>query len=174
MTTGERIRFFREKRGFSQSDLAKIAGIPLGTLQKYELGIRNPKSEPLEKIALALGVSPNAFINVKCDTIGDLAALFFMLAHQTEINFHGSKNEDGKYNTSDLSFSFNSPFLKVFLGDWANALDAIKLARTQADLCPDETLRQTMLEYASLVEREAEYNQISSQILIPKDEKKEP
>ena len=174
MTIGERIKFYREKRGFSQSELAKIAGIPLGTFQKYEIDYRNPKKETLEKIAFALNVSPNTFLDVKSETIGDIAALFFNLAHETKISFHGTKDSAGKYDINTLTFSLESPFIKSYLRDWADAIDAINALRAQAELCPDASLRQTMLEHASLVEREAEYNQISSQILIPKDEKKEP
>ena len=51
---GKKIRAFREFRGYSQIQLAELSGINVGTIRKYELGIRNPKPDQLEKIATAL------------------------------------------------------------------------------------------------------------------------
>ena len=39
---GKKIRTFREFRGYSQIQLAELSGINVGTIRKYELGIRNP------------------------------------------------------------------------------------------------------------------------------------
>ena len=46
---GKKIRAFREFRGYSQIQLAELSGINVGTIRKYELGIRNPKPDQLEK-----------------------------------------------------------------------------------------------------------------------------
>ena len=54
---GKKIRAFREFRGYSQIQLAELSGINVGTIRKYELGIRNPKPDQLEKIATALGLN---------------------------------------------------------------------------------------------------------------------
>ena len=51
---GKKIRAFREFRGYSQIQLAELSGINVGTIRKYELGIRNPKPDQLEKISTAL------------------------------------------------------------------------------------------------------------------------
>ena len=51
---GKKIRAFREFRGYSQIQLAELSGINVGTIRKYELGIRNPKPDQLEKIATAI------------------------------------------------------------------------------------------------------------------------
>ena len=48
---GKKIRAYREFRGYSQIQLAELSGINVGTIRKYELGIRNPKPDQLEKIA---------------------------------------------------------------------------------------------------------------------------
>ena len=57
MNVSEKIRYYRELRGLTQQQLADFSGIPLGTLKKYETGNRNPKQEPLQRIADALHIS---------------------------------------------------------------------------------------------------------------------
>ena len=58
---GKKIQAFRDFRGYSQIQLAELSGINVGTLRKYELGIRNPKPDQLEKIATALGLNVSVF-----------------------------------------------------------------------------------------------------------------
>ena len=60
---GKKIRAFREFRGYSQIQLAELSGINVGTIRKYELGIRNPKPDQLEKIATALGLNVSVFLD---------------------------------------------------------------------------------------------------------------
>lgn len=57
---GEKIRTIRQTRGLTQKELAKAAGIGESALRSYELGDRLPKERPLEKIAMALRVRPEA------------------------------------------------------------------------------------------------------------------
>lgn len=59
MTNGERIKNYREQKGFSQTDLADMVGTTKQTIFKYENNIiTNIPSDKVEKIAAALGVSP--------------------------------------------------------------------------------------------------------------------
>ena len=58
---GKKIRAYREFRGYNQIQLAELSGINVGTIRKYELGIRNPKPDQLEKIATALGLNVSVF-----------------------------------------------------------------------------------------------------------------
>ena len=58
---GKKIRAYREFRGYSQIQLAELSGINVGTIRKYELGIRNPKPDQLEKIATALRLNVSVF-----------------------------------------------------------------------------------------------------------------
>lgn len=56
---GERIRAERKRRGFSQVDLAALAGIPLVTLKRIERGrLLVPHDKTLCKIAGALKIDP--------------------------------------------------------------------------------------------------------------------
>jgi len=58
ITTGDRIKHLREKRGLSSRELSRIAGINNATISEVEGGkIKNPSVQNLVKIALALGVS---------------------------------------------------------------------------------------------------------------------
>ena len=56
-SVGKKIRLYREYRGFNQIELAELSHINVGTIRKYELGLRNPKPDQLEKIATALGLN---------------------------------------------------------------------------------------------------------------------
>lgn len=55
---GEKIKFFRKKRGLSQDKLAEIVNIEMKSLSRIESGHNYPQCENLVAIALALGVSP--------------------------------------------------------------------------------------------------------------------
>lgn len=57
MTTGEKIRKSRKLKGLTQKQLADCSEINVGTIRKYELGLRNPKSNQLKKMASALDIS---------------------------------------------------------------------------------------------------------------------
>ena len=48
----------REKRQYTQKQLAELSGISESALRSYELGDRKPKKEVLEHIAKALRVRP--------------------------------------------------------------------------------------------------------------------
>ena len=59
MTTGEKIRYLREKKGITQDDLAKAAGYKdRSSIAKIESGGNDPSQRMLLKIANVLEVSP--------------------------------------------------------------------------------------------------------------------
>ena len=76
---GDKIRAYREFRGLNQIQLAELSGINVGTIRKYELGIRNPKPNQLEKIAKALGLNVSVFLDFNFETIGDVLLLLFAI-----------------------------------------------------------------------------------------------
>lgn len=60
MTTGERIKHFRESIGITQTELAAMIGTTKQTVYKYENGIITCiPSDKLEKLSAALHVTPN-------------------------------------------------------------------------------------------------------------------
>ena len=63
MKTGERIKFYREQKGISQSDLAIVVGYKTrSSITKIEKGESDPSQKMLIKIADALEVSPSALL----------------------------------------------------------------------------------------------------------------
>lgn len=55
---GEKIKFFRKKRGLSQAQLAEIVNIEMKSLSRIESGHNYPQCENLVAIAAALDVAP--------------------------------------------------------------------------------------------------------------------
>jgi transcriptional regulator with XRE-family HTH domain len=54
---GNRLSDIRRAKGFSQTQLAEAAGVPVGTLRNWERGRRQPLLEAAARLAAALGVS---------------------------------------------------------------------------------------------------------------------
>lgn len=54
---GQRLQRLRQDKGLSQSQLAKRAGVPVGTLKNWEQDRREPLLDTAAKIAVALGIS---------------------------------------------------------------------------------------------------------------------
>ena len=98
MTTGEKIKHFRNLRGISQETLGQLSGINSATIKKYEYGIRNPKPDQLMKIANALGISINVFMD-----------------------FEAEKDEDGSIIPSTIKISFKNSLLNHKLGVYMKA-----------------------------------------------------
>ena len=57
MTNGERIRYLREKNGFTQKEVANRLGVESAAISKYELDMREPNIEALKKLATLFNVS---------------------------------------------------------------------------------------------------------------------
>ena len=98
MTTGEKIKHFRNLRGISQERLGQLSGINSATIKKYEYGIRNPKPDQLMKIANALGISIYVFMD-----------------------FEAEKDEDGSCIPSTIKISFKNSLLNHKLGVYMKA-----------------------------------------------------
>lgn len=58
MEIGEQIKKFRKQRGLTQKQLGERCNLSEAMVRQYELGIRNPKYETLQKIATALETHP--------------------------------------------------------------------------------------------------------------------
>ena len=81
MAIGERIHFFRLKRGMTQKYLGQAVGFPEKSadvrLAQYETGTRTPKADLTAALAQVLDVSPQALDVPDIDTdIGLLHTLF--------------------------------------------------------------------------------------------------
>lgn len=81
MAIGERIHFFRLKRGMTQKYLGQAVGFPEKSadvrLAQYETGTRTPKADLTAALAQVLDVSPQALDVPDIDTdIGLMHTLF--------------------------------------------------------------------------------------------------
>jgi transcriptional regulator with XRE-family HTH domain len=56
-TAGERLKRLRREAGLSQSQLARAAGVPIGTLRNWEQNRRVPLLDTAARVARAIGVS---------------------------------------------------------------------------------------------------------------------
>jgi transcriptional regulator with XRE-family HTH domain len=54
---GKRLQELRLSKELSQTQLAKLAGVPVGSLRSWEYGRREPLLSTAARLAIALGVS---------------------------------------------------------------------------------------------------------------------
>lgn len=64
MTTGERIRAVRKKKGLTQKQLADRCGMADSAIRKYESGRIKPKLETIQRIATALDADLLEFVDL--------------------------------------------------------------------------------------------------------------
>ncbi len=80
MAIGQRIRFFRGKKGISQVQLGKLLGFSYSVgprISQYETGYRVPKAGLTKEIASILDISPNALTAPDVDSnVGLMHTLF--------------------------------------------------------------------------------------------------
>lgn len=61
--TGKRIKALRNRKGFSQEDLAEESGLSLRTIQRIENGETAPLGDSLKRISSSLNVNPEELID---------------------------------------------------------------------------------------------------------------
>lgn len=134
MTVGEKIKTYRKMRGISQKTLGELAGgINEVTIRKYEAGDRNPKPDQLLKIANALGISINIFMDFDIETVSDVLSLIFKMDEQLDIEFTGKKNKKGEYDPKTLAIRFNNPRINEKLATWAKTRDLVQTTINSRD-----------------------------------------
>ena len=115
---GKKIRACREFRGFSQIQLAELSGINVGTIRKYELGIRNPKPEQLEKIANSLKISPYAMSDPNFDTY--VSVMHALFALEDQYGLHAYRDESGVPQLMFKDKGHDSLNMLDNIGAWAD------------------------------------------------------
>lgn len=80
LTIGDRIKYFRKRRGITQAQLAELTGIHPVSIRKYETNKMQPQSAQIERIAEALHVNSGAISEsgaeiIQLKTVGDLMGL---------------------------------------------------------------------------------------------------
>ena len=107
----------------------------------------------------------------RCTNCRGCTSIFFTMAKLGGIQFHGSKNEDGSYDSDTLSFSFKSPVLKHFLKEWADKKAIIDHLRDEAIKSPDDQVKEYLLHRADEIEQELELRMVDSQLIINQTKK---
>lgn len=112
MTTGERIRYCRERVNITQGKLAELSGLHPVSIRKYETNKMTPQPAQLRKIADALGVSYNALAgmdasNFILETDGDLMGLLLMLCNFGILKIDGDRNEIGVIQADTAMITVN-------------------------------------------------------------------
>ncbi|MBN1619002.1 helix-turn-helix transcriptional regulator [Candidatus Dojkabacteria bacterium] len=64
ISVGEQIKFYRERKNITQTDLESATNLGRGTIAKIENGIRNPKKETLTSISVALDLTLKEMANL--------------------------------------------------------------------------------------------------------------
>ena len=136
---GKKIRAYREFRGYSQIQLAELSGINVGTIRKYELGIRNPKPDQLEKIATALGLNVSVFLDFNIETVGDVLSLLFSI--DNSVNLPLAETPDQK-----VSLTFDNPTMQDFFRKWCQFKNVYEKEKAEILAIENEDKRQEELD----------------------------
>ena len=113
---GKKIRAYREFMGLSQVQLAELSDINVGTIRKYELGIRNPKPQQLEKIAKALHLNYSVFLDFNIETVGDVFSLLFAIDKAVDLSLSIIPSDNG--DSDMVAFTFKNEYLQDTLKKW--------------------------------------------------------
>lgn len=146
MTTGEKIKYYRNMRGFSQEFLGQLSGINPATIKKYEYGIRNPKPNQLLKITNALGISINLFMDFDIETVSDVLTLLFKLDEQIDMNFEAEKDDDGNFIPSSIKISFKSCLINSKLSSYLKAKELQESVEVKPEYFPNEEQYKAFME----------------------------
>lgn len=104
-----------------QETLGQLSGINSAAIKKYEYGIRNPKPSQLRKIATALGISINVFMDFDIETVSDVLSLLLKKDGPLDMNFEAERYADGGFIPSTVKISFKNSLLNHKLGVYMKA-----------------------------------------------------
>ena len=136
---GKKIRAYRDFRGFSQKQLAELSGINVGTIRKYELGIRNPKPDQLEKIAVALGLNVSVFLDFNIETVGDVLSLLFAIDDSVNLSLKPTEDQEVK-------LTFENPMMQDFFRKWCQFKNVYEKEKAEILAITDVSKRQEELK----------------------------
>ena len=154
---GKKIRAYREFRGYSQIQLAELSGINVGTIRKYELGIRNPKPDQLEKIATALGLNVSVFLDFNIETVGDVLSLLFSIDYS--VNLSLAETPDQK-----VSLTFDNPTMQDFFRKWCQFKNVYEKEKAEILAIENEDKRQEELDKLNATQDEWELRAMGTTI----------
>lgn len=100
LVSGGRIRRIRTEKGMSQAELGALIGLTADRIQKYENGARQPRTDVIEQLAGALGVS--IFALTDPNTASHIGAMYAFF--ELEENFGATITEGSNGHSIALSF----------------------------------------------------------------------
>ena len=126
MAIGERIRFFRIRKGMTQKYLGQLVGFSRATadirIAQYESGTRSPKADLIEKLAEIFGVSPDALTVPDIDNVNSVMQTLFALEDTFGITIR--MYEGAPIIMTDPTR--NTHCLDVNLYDWARMAEKLR------------------------------------------------
>ena len=144
---GKKIRAYRDFRGFSQKQLAELSGINVGTIRKYELGIRNPKPDQLERIATALGLNVSVFLDFNIETVGDVLSLLFAVDDSVNLSLKPTENQE-------VILTYDNPMMQDFFRKWCQFKNVYEKEKAEILAITDVSKRQEELEKLNATQEE--------------------
>ena len=123
---GEQIKRCREKRGFTQEQLAEKIGVSIETISSIERGIKMPRLQNFVAIANQLGVSADELLQDELD-FGFIAEANALSKKLEELSRADRKRILETMNLSDLyrlaenrNKSFVFQWIRKIASDWRN------------------------------------------------------
>ncbi|MCC8104391.1 MAG: helix-turn-helix domain-containing protein [Clostridiales bacterium] len=96
MTVGQRIKYFRKRKGMTQRQLAVAAGLPEHNadvrITQYESGRRTAREALQKALAKALGVSPTAIAPPDMGSAGGVMQILFMMEDEYGMNVYADRS----------------------------------------------------------------------------------
>ena len=166
---GKKIRAYREFMGLNQVQLANLSGINVGTIRKYELGIRNPKPQQLEKIADALGLNISLFLDFNIETVGDVLSLLFSIDNAVDLSV--SSIVSNEENNQTTNFTFKNKTLQNMIEKWCEFKSNYEKEKRKILLIEDKELQKQELAKLELSQEEWKLRSITinSNISVKKE-----
>jgi XRE family transcriptional regulator, regulator of sulfur utilization len=109
MKTGEKIRFLRTMRGYSQENMADMVGISRQAYGEIERGNSNPSPERVAQIAEKLGVTPNDL-----EAFGNAVSNFFDQCNGN-VNAGTNPTKNNNYDARELQHQLEKLQLELKL-----------------------------------------------------------
>ena len=79
-STGCKIRYIRERKGISKSDLSQACNVSPAALNHWEIGIRTPDEEAIVNLAKAMNIDAASLFDRRIRTMVDVAHILFEMA----------------------------------------------------------------------------------------------
>ena len=128
MTNGERIKYLREKNGFTQKDIATKLGVEPAAISKYELDMREPNIEALIKLATIFNVSIDYLLGRTPDVFVNANDRVLLNLFELKNSYYNSKEKLKKFKmvyTNDNAPSIASNEICARSGDFSQGYNYI-------------------------------------------------